>query len=168
MMSRFCFLALALALPLAAQSDTASTVAPLQIFTRIATVDDTRLTGKTGPVDGLFLDIQNMSGKSVLGYTLAVTFLDPSTNTKLKGSGGHERSSRRPMDNPLLPGQCDCSNPKPLVIPKTESGALALVSATLEFVVFEGGSSWGVAKTRASQQALEYYTTILAAAQKSK
>jgi hypothetical protein len=159
---RLSLIALALALPLAAQSDNASSIAPLQIFSRVTTVDDIRLTGKNGPVAGLFSDVQNISVKNVLSYTFSITFLDPSTNTKLRGSGSHERSTRMPNDKPLRPGECQCSNPKPLVIPKTESGALAQVSTTLEFVLFEDGSTWGTPKTR-PQQALEYYACCFAA-----
>ena len=138
-------LSLALTLPLWSQSNSDSSPAPVQIVTRTASF----VTGQDGPVTGLFLDIHNTSSKNVIGYSLGVRFVDPSTNANVKGS--HERMAAR-QASPLRPGDCDCSNSKPIVIKKTSSAVLAEPKVTLDLVVFDDGTTWGAGQLLSSRR----------------
>ena len=140
MTSRLSLLTLALTFPLWSQSSSDSSSAPVQIVTR------------TVSVDGLFLEIHNTSSKNVIGYSIEVRFVDPSTKEDLKGS--HGRMAAR-QANPLRPGDCDCSNPKPIVIKKTASGALAEPQVTLDLVVFDDGTTWGAGRLLSSLKLLK-------------
>jgi len=146
-------LALALTLPAWSQSKD-SGPAPLQIVTRTAAVDASGFAGKNNSTIGLFLDIHNVSGKNVAGYVLDVKFVDPSTNTILRGAG-HERMAARETGDPMRPGGCDCSNPKPIMLRKTPAGAVSEPKITLDLVVFEDGTSWGAGELVSSQQLLK-------------
>jgi hypothetical protein len=144
MSSRLSVLTFALALPLWAQ-------VPIQIETHMATVNDPGLTGQNVPVTGLFLEPCNVSNKNVIGYSVGARFVDPSTAANAKGLGRHERMATR-QTNPLRPGDCDCKNSKPIVIPKTALGVLAEPNVTLDLVVFDDGTIWGPGQLRSSEE----------------
>jgi hypothetical protein len=150
-MSHLSLLVLALTLPLWAQSNNAGP-APIQIVTRTAAVDPSEIVGQNASGIGLFLEIHNISGKNVTGYSLGVKFLDPSTDASFKGS--HGRMAAR-ASNPLRPGDCDCSHAKPILIPKTPSGVVAEPKVTLDLVVFDDGTTWGAGQLLSSRQLLK-------------
>jgi hypothetical protein len=149
MSSQLSLLSLALVLPLSAQSNNDSSPAPIEIVSRISSVDAHQLTGENGTVSGLFLEVHNVSSKNVIGYSLDVKFVDPSTNTNIKGSHGRMASRQ---GNPLHPGDCDCSNAKPIVIRVTASGVLAEPKLTVDLVVFDDGTTWGAGQLPAARQ----------------
>jgi hypothetical protein len=153
MPSRLPLLALSLILPVWSQSKD-SGPEPLQIVTRTAAANGSELPGQKNSGIGLFLDIHNTSGKNVTGYALAVKFLDPSTNATFKGAGSHQKWVARQAGNPIHPGDCDCSQPKPIMLPKTPSGAAAESKVTLDLVVFDDGTTWGPGQLLSSQQLL--------------
>jgi len=138
---RVSLLALALAFPIGAQSDNASAVAPLQVLTRIASVDVPSESGQTLPGTGVFFDVLNSSNKNVRSYALEIKFIDPSTNAPLPGR--HQRAMS--FDKPIHPGSVG-SNPKPIVLPKTASGALAEYRVNVDLVTFDDGTTWGPGK----------------------
>jgi hypothetical protein len=148
MTSYLSLLSLALTFPLWSQSNSESSTAPVRIVTRTGSI------GGSGPTaqDGLFLEIHNTSSKNVIGYSLDVQFVDPATSAKIQGS--HGRMAAR-QASPLRPGDCDCSNSKPIVIKKTASGVLADPQVTLDLVVFDDGTTWGAHRLASSQQLLK-------------
>jgi hypothetical protein len=152
MTSRLPLLALTL-IPIWSQSNDPGP-APLQIVTRTAAARGSELPGQSNSGIGLFLDIHNTSGKNVAGYALGVKFLDPSTNATVKGAGSHQKWVARQAGNPIHPGDCDCSQPKPIMLPKTPSGAVAEPKVTLDLVVFDDGTTWGAGQLQSSQQLL--------------
>jgi hypothetical protein len=150
MTSRLPLLALTLTLPVWSQSNDPGP-APVQIVTRTAAAHLSELPGQSNSGIGLFLDIHNTSGKNVAGYAFGVKFLDPSTNATFKGAGTHQRMVARQAGNPIHPGDCDCSQPKPIMLP---SGAVADPQVTLDLVVFDDGTTWGAGRLQSSQQLL--------------
>jgi hypothetical protein len=158
---RLILLALALTLPTWPQG-TDSVPSPMQIVTRTAAVNAFEITVKNPSGMGLFLELHNTSGKNVAGYALGVKFLDPSTNASFQGAGSHQRMVARQAGNPLRPGDCDCSHSKPIVIPKTPSGAVAEPKVTLDLVVFDDGTTWGSGELQSSRQLLKKLGVTLA------
>jgi hypothetical protein len=138
-------LSLALTFPLWSQSNSDSSPAPVQIVTRIGNINT---LGNTS----LFLEVHNTSSKNVTGYSLEVRFIDPSTKAALKGSHGRMAAKRA---SPLRPGDCDCSNSKPIVIKKTASGALAEPQVIIDLVVFDDGTTWGAGRLLLSRGLLK-------------
>jgi hypothetical protein len=160
MPSRLTLLALALTLPLWPQAGD-SGPSPIQIVTRTAAVDPSAVAGRNSSAIGLFVEIHNISAKNVLGYSLGVKFLDPSTAATFKGAGSHERMAAH-ASTPLHPGDCDCSHAKPIMIPKTPSGAVAEPQVALDLVVFDDGTTWGSGRLQSSQQLLKTLGVTLA------
>jgi hypothetical protein len=161
MTSRLILVALTLAVPLWPQSNH-SDPAPMQIVTRTAAVDAFEITARNPSGMGLFLEVHNTSGKNVVGYALGVKFLDPSTNASFQGAGSHQRMVARQAGRPLHPGDCDCSHSKPIVLPKTPSGAVAKPEVTLDLVVFDDGTTWGSGQLQSSRPLLRKLGVYLA------
>jgi hypothetical protein len=128
----------------------AQTLPPIEVTGYISPIDAQVWAGMSGP--GLFMTIQNTSGREIQGFAFDTVFADPQSGKHLPPN--HEHSAYKPPANGvLLAVNGKMSEPKPYPVP-ISAGAPAIYSFTVDLVVFGDGTTWGPAKTRAAQQLL--------------
>jgi len=128
----------------------AQTPPPIEVTGNISPIDPQVWAGMSGP--GLFMTIQNTSGREIQGFAFATDFNDPQSGRHLPPSREHN-AYKPPANGVLLAANGKVSEPKPYPVP-ISAGAPASYSFTVDLVIFGDGTTWGPAKTRAAQQLL--------------
>jgi hypothetical protein len=130
----------------------AQTPGPIEVTGSVSPIDTHKWVGfQEGP--GLYMAVKNTSGRAVSGIVFETIFTDTASGARLPGR--HEHTTyKSPENGILIAPNASMSEPKPYPLPVTPSGSAANYSFTVDLVVFEDGSTWGPAKTRAATQLL--------------
>jgi hypothetical protein len=135
-----------------AQPASTTESSPIEVTGVVSPIDPHEWVGfKPGP--GLFMKVQNMSGRNILGFAFKTTFTNPETGKGM--AAPREHGAFRPASRGIsLPSGASKPNPKPYQLPVTASGVPARYSFTVDLVIFEDGSRWGPAKLEVSEALL--------------
>jgi hypothetical protein len=149
-MLQACLTALVLLPALCAQTPPTDPV-PIKVTGSVSALDTQVWRGfPEGP--GLFMTVQNVSGRGIQGYAYETTFTDPASGERVEHIT-HSTYRQPSLGVALAPGgKQDVARPYPMRI--AAYGVPAKVSFDVDLVVFEDGTTWGPGKTKAAKQLL--------------
>ena len=149
-MLRSCLTVLAL-LPIISAQTPATDPVPIEVTGKISAIDPQVWSGfKDGP--GLFMTVQNASARGIQGYAFETTFTDPASGERLE----HMSNStyKQPSLGVAIAPGAKQDPIKPYPVPITAHGVQANYSCTVDLVIFDDGTTWGPAKTKAGKRLL--------------
>lgn len=150
-MLRSCLTVLALLPAISAQTPSIDPV-PIEVAGKISAIDTQRWQGfREGP--GLFMTVQNVSGRAIQGYAFETTFTDPASGGRVGPGRSHSTYKQASMGVELAPG-AKRELVKPYPVPITANGVPANYSFNVDLVVFADGTTWGPGKTQTAKQLL--------------
>ena len=118
---------------------------PIEFTAKISPVDPQKWVGfPEGP--GLFMTVENVSGRGVQGYVYETVFTDPASGQRVEHLT--HSTNKPPSLGVLLEPGAKTDAPKPYHVPIAPSGLQASYSFVVDFVVFEDGSTWGTDMTQ--------------------
>jgi hypothetical protein len=149
-MRRSCLTVLALLPSISAQTPSTDPV-PIEVTGKISAID-TQVWQDFREGPGLFMTVQNVSGRGIQGYAFETTFTNPASGEPVEYRS-HSTYKQPSLGVALGPGAKQ-EVPKPYPVPITASGVPTNYSFTVDLVIFDDGTTWGPAKTQASKQLL--------------
>jgi hypothetical protein len=147
-MLRSCLTILALLPIISAQTPSTGPV-PIEITGKVSAID-TRMGFPDGP--GLFMTVQNISTRGIQGYVFETTFTDPASGEPVEHRS-HSSYKQPSLGVGIAPGAKQ-EEVKPYPMRITANGVPANYSFTVDLVIFDDGTTWGPAKTKAGKQLL--------------
>ena len=137
-------------LPLLGQPGLTGGPPPLEIRVRTQLIDPADGSGT-----GAYIDVRNTSARNVRGYVLQILVMDPVEGVALEHRSRAVSTSKvNGVLHFIAPGELS-TNGKPVPLPTTFSGSLAVCAASIDMVVFDDGTTWGPAKLSASANLLK-------------
>jgi hypothetical protein len=153
-MLRSCLTVLALLPIISAQTPSTDPV-PIEVTGKISAIDTQVWQGfSQGP--GLFMTVQNVSGRGIQGYAFETTFTDPASGERVGPRRSHSTYKQPSLGVALAPGAKQ-EAPKPYPVPITSYGVPGNHSFNIDLVVFEDGTTWGPGKSRSAKQLLSQF-----------
>ncbi len=125
---------------------------PIEVTGKISAIDTQVWHGfREGP--GLFMTVQNVSGRGIQGYVFETTFTGPAGGERLGPHRSHSTYRQPSLGVALAPGAKQ-DLPKPYPVPMTSYGLPVNYSFNVDLVVFEDGTTWGPGKSPSAKQLL--------------
>jgi hypothetical protein len=150
-MLRSCLTVLALLPIISAQTPSTDPV-PIEVTAKISAIDTQVWQGfMEGP--GLFMTVQNVSGRGIQGYAFETTFTDPASGERVGPHTSHSTYKQPSLGVALAPGAKQ-EVPRTYPVPITASGVPSNYSFNIDLVVFEDGTTWGLGKSQAAKHLL--------------
>jgi hypothetical protein len=150
-MLRSCLTVLALLPIISAQTPSTDPV-PIEVTGKISAIDTQVWQGfKEGP--GLFMTVQNVSGRGIQGCAFETIFTDPASGERVGPHRSHSAYKQPSLGVALAPGSKQ-EVPKTYPLPITASGVQSSYSFNIDLVVFEDGTTWGPGKSPSAKHLL--------------